>query len=119
MSNGSKHGMEDRGSTHSGPTALGLGISAPKPRTQISEFDLGLGGGTKMFFFLRDQTTGDLKSHHLQARATLTATRQQVDIVDPDQTAPHEAVWSRSTDLLCYINLLHLFNVRYINYVNT
>ena len=43
----------------------------------------------------------------------------QVDIVDPDQTAPHEAVWSRSTDLLCYINLLHLFNVRYINYVNT
>ena len=37
----------------------------------------------------------------------------------PDQTAPHEAVWSRSTDLLCYINLLHLFNVRYINYVNT
>ena len=44
--------------------------------------------------------------------------RSEVDTVDPDQTAPHEAVWSRSTDLLCYINLLHLFNVRY-NYVNT
>ena len=38
----------------------------------------------------------------------------EVDTVDPDQTAPHEAVWSWSTDLLCYINLLYLFNVRYI-----
>ena len=47
------------GGTHSGSTALGLGISAPPPppphththtRTQISEFDLGLGGGTKVFY---------------------------------------------------------------------
>ena len=60
------------GGTHSGPTALGLGISAPHPCTQISEFDLGPGGAQKCFI-LRDQTTGDLEYHHLQARATLTA----------------------------------------------
>ena len=54
------------------PQSLGTWDKCPQPRTQIAEFDLGLGGGTKMFF-LRDQTTGDLKSHHLQARATLTA----------------------------------------------
>ena len=29
--------------------------------------------GAQKCFILRDQTTGDLKSHHLQARATLTA----------------------------------------------
>ena len=44
----------------------------PQPTAQISEFVLGLGGGTKCFI-LRDQTTGDLKSHHLQTRATLAA----------------------------------------------
>ena len=41
------------GGTHCGPTALGLGISASShthTRTQISEFDLGLGGGTKVFY---------------------------------------------------------------------
>ena len=37
------------GGTHSSPTALGLGISAPIP-PQISEFCLGLGGGTKVFY---------------------------------------------------------------------
>ena len=55
------------GVTHSSPTA-------PHPLTQISEFGLGLGEGTKVFFLtFRDQTTGDLKSYHLQAGATLTA----------------------------------------------
>ena len=44
--NGSKNGMEDR-VTHSSPTALGLGISAPHTRTQISEFGLGLECGHK------------------------------------------------------------------------
>ena len=48
--NGSKNGMEGGGVTHSSPTALGLGISAPHPCTQISEFGLGLGGGTKVFY---------------------------------------------------------------------
>ena len=40
------------GGTNSSPTALGLGISAPHP-PQISEFCLGLGGGTKVFYPLR------------------------------------------------------------------
>ena len=59
------------GGTHSSPTALGLGISAPHP-PQISEFCFGLGGGTKVLI-LCSQTTGDLKSNHLQAWVTLTA----------------------------------------------
>ena len=51
--NGSNNGMEAGGGgggegTHSSPTALGLGISDPHP-PQISEFCLGLGGGTKVF----------------------------------------------------------------------
>ena len=41
------------GGTHSSPTALGLGISAPHPRAQNAEFGLGLGGGTKVFYPLR------------------------------------------------------------------
>ena len=41
------------GGTHFSPTALGLGISAPHPRTQNAEFGLGLGGGTKVFYPLR------------------------------------------------------------------
>ena len=41
------------GGTHSSPTALGLGISAPHPRIQNAEFGLGLGGGTKVFYPLR------------------------------------------------------------------
>ena len=39
------------GGTHFSPTALRLGISAsPHPRTQVSEFGLGLGGGTKVLY---------------------------------------------------------------------
>ena len=60
------------GGTHSSPLALGLGISAPTHPSQISEFCLGL-GGAHTCFILRNQTTADLKSHHLQAWATLTA----------------------------------------------
>ena len=62
--------MEDGGGggRHFSSTALGLGISAPPPNTpQFSEFFVW------GCFILRDQTTGDLKSHHLQARVTLTA----------------------------------------------
>ena len=44
----------------------------PTHPPQISEFGLGLGGAQKCFI-LSNQTTGDLKSHHLQALATLTA----------------------------------------------
>ena len=38
------------GGTHSSPTALELRISAPTHPSQISEFCLGLGGGTKVFY---------------------------------------------------------------------
>ena len=41
------------GGTHSSPRALGLGISAPHPRTKNADFGLGLGGGTKVFYPLR------------------------------------------------------------------
>ena len=72
----SKNGMENRGGGgHTlQPHSLGTGDKCPPPhpQSQISEFGLGLGGAQKCCF-LRDQTTGDLKSHHLQARATLTA----------------------------------------------
>ena len=56
--------------------SLGTGDKCPPPPPQHTPifrvFCLGLGGGTKCFI-LGDQTTGDLKSHHLQARVTLTA----------------------------------------------
>ena len=71
--NGSKNGTED-GGTRSSPTALGLGISAPPPPTnpKFPSLDWDWEGAQKCFILL-DQTTGDLKSHHLQAWATLTA----------------------------------------------
>ena len=47
-------------------------ISAPHP-PQISEFFVWDNEGAQKCFIFRDQTTGDSKSHHLQARATLTA----------------------------------------------
>ena len=65
--------MDERrggGAKHSSPTALWLGIGV-RHSPKISEFCLGLGGAQKCFI-LRDQTKGDLKSHHLQARVTLT-----------------------------------------------
>ena len=40
---------------------------------QISEILFGTGRRAQKCYILRDQTTGDLKSHHLQARVTLTA----------------------------------------------
>ena len=45
----------------------------PPPPPQISEFFVWDSEGAQKCFILRDQTTGDLKSHHLQAQATLTA----------------------------------------------
>ena len=84
--------MGGGGGTHSSPTALGLGISAPPQHTpQIFEFFWDWEGAQKCFI-LRDQTTGDLKSHHLPARVTLTALS-----VPP---------WSHflSAELLCHIS---------------
>ena len=46
------------GTTHSSPTALGLGISVPNPKILSFVFDLE---GTQQCFILRDQTTGDFK----------------------------------------------------------
>ena len=60
------------GGTHSIPTALGLGISAPTHAPKIPSLVWDWEGAQKCFI-LHNQTTGDLKSHHLQARATLTA----------------------------------------------
>ena len=51
------------GGTNCSPTALGLGISG-----LVLDWM-----GAQKCFILHDQTAGDLKSHHLQARATLTA----------------------------------------------
>ena len=39
----------------------------------FSEFFVWDREGAQKCFILRDQTTGDLKSHHFQARVTLTA----------------------------------------------
>ena len=59
--NGSKNGMEDRGGINA-PT------HAPKFPSLVWDWE-----GAQKCFILHDQTTGDLKSHHLQARATPTA----------------------------------------------
>ena len=69
--------MEDGGGggggTHSSPPGLGLGKSAhPPTHPKFSSFVWDWEGEQKCFM-LRNQTTADLKSHHLQARATLTA----------------------------------------------
>ena len=71
------------GGTHSSSTALGLGIppgdkcphTPPPPpnRPQFSEFFVWGWEGAQKCFILGDQTTGDLKSHHLQAWVTLRA----------------------------------------------
>ena len=63
------------GGTHSRPTAMGLGISASPPPTHAPKFPSLIWDWevAQKCFILSDQTTGDLKSHHLQARATLTA----------------------------------------------
>ena len=74
--NGSVVGMEDvgGGGTHSSSTSLGLGISAPPPQhTPIFRVFVWGWEGAQKCFILGDQTTGDLKSHRLQARVTLTA----------------------------------------------
>ena len=82
------------GGTHSSPTALGLGTSAPPQHTQNFRFFVLDWEGPQKCFILRDQTTGDLKSHHLQAWVTLTALS-----VPP---RPHFL----SADLLCHISYL-------------
>ena len=94
--NGSIDGIEDGGGggTHSSPTALGLGISAPPQHTPNFLFFVLDWEGAQKCFILRDQTTGDLKSHHLQARVTLKALS-----VPP---RPHFL----SADLFCHISYL-------------
>ena len=75
--------MED-GGNHSSPTALGLGISAPCTHLKFQRFFFCGGGdweGAQKCFILRDQTTGDLKSHHLQARVTCTALSAELWVV--------------------------------------
>ena len=60
--------MEDRGGGGGGRRTLqphSLGISAPTHAPKMPSLVWDWEGG--------DQTTGDLKSHYLQARATLTA----------------------------------------------
>ena len=65
----------------------------PHPNTpQISVFIVLDWEGAQKCFILRDQTTGDLKSPHLQGRVTLTALS-----VPP---RPHFL----SADLLCHIS---------------
>ena len=65
--------MEDGGGgSHSNPTALGLGISAPPTNPKFLSFVWDWEGAQECFI-LCDQTTGDIKFHHLQARAALTA----------------------------------------------
>ena len=49
-------------------------ISAPPPYPpQIPSFFVWDSEGAQKCFILRDQTTGELKSYHLQAQAALTA----------------------------------------------
>ena len=57
--NGSINGIEDK--------------CPPPPTPNFRFFFVWDSEGAQKFFILRDQTTGDLKSHHLQARATLTS----------------------------------------------
>ena len=47
--------------------------SLDPPTPQFAEFFVWGWEGAQKCFILGDQTTGDLKSHHLQARVTLTA----------------------------------------------
>ena len=61
------------GGIHSSPTALGLGMSAHPPPTNPKFPSLVWNWeGAQKCFIHPDQTTGDFKSHHLQAWATLT-----------------------------------------------
>ena len=56
------------------PHSLGTGDKCPTPTHPKFPFFFVLDWeGAQKCFILRDQTTGDLKSHHLQARVTLTA----------------------------------------------
>ena len=58
------------GGHHLQPHSLGTGDKCPHPKFPSLVWDWE---GAQKCFILHDQTTGDLKSHHLQARATLTA----------------------------------------------
>ena len=63
--------MEDWGGGHTlQPHSLGTEDKCPTPTFRFVVLDWE---GAQKCFILRDQTTGDLKSHHLQARVTLTA----------------------------------------------
>ena len=71
--NGSINGIEDGGGGHT-LQSHSLGTKDMYHPPQISEFFFVLDReGTQKCFILRDQTTGDFKSYHLQVRVTLTA----------------------------------------------
>ena len=75
-------------------------LSAPPPpptHPKFPSFCLGLGEAQKCFI-LRNQTTGDLKSHHLQARVTLEVTLTAVSV----PPRPHFL----SAELLCHLSNL-------------
>ena len=56
------------------PHNLGTGDKGPSPNIpQFSKFFVWDWEGAQKCFIHGDQTTGDLKSHHLQAQVTLTA----------------------------------------------
>ena len=76
------------------PQPWGWG-KCPHPNTpQFSEFFVWGWEGAQKCFILGDQTTGDLKTHHLQARVTLTALSVP--------SGPHFL----STELQCHISNL-------------
>ena len=52
--------------------SLGTGDKCSLPSPHISEFFVWDSEGAQKCFILHDQTTWDLKSHHLQARVTHT-----------------------------------------------
>ena len=54
------------------PLSLGIGDKCPPPTPNFPSLVWDW-EESQNSFILHDQTTGDLKSHHLQARATLTA----------------------------------------------
>ena len=77
------------------PHSLGTGDKCPTPtHPKFPFFLFVLDWEGAQVFILRDQTTGDLKSHHLQARVTLTA------LSVPPRTH------FLSADMLCHISFL-------------
>ena len=87
--------MEDVGGGHTlQPHSLGTGGKYPQTHPKFPSFLFGTGRGHKSV----DQTTGDLKSHHLQARVTLGVALTAVSV----PPRPHFLL----AELLCHISNL-------------